>query len=334
MRDLWPVVHRRWLLGAALASPALVRPALAQPAFPESGRPVQVIVPYPPGGGSDISARALAPVLERTLGSPVVIVNRPGANSQIGLAQTAQARPDGYTLCYGLWPSTITLYLDPSRRAGFGRESFTPLAMHVIDPGSIIVRADSPLRSLADLVAEAKRRPGGLRVSDPGILSWEHLASMALQKAYGVSVNQIHYQGSAPALVALLSGEIEVAFVATGTAMTQSRQGAARTLAVLDAQASPFLPGIATATEQGWRIATGSARGFVAPAGLPPAVEAKLAGALEQAILSDEHQAKMRDLGLPIRFMNPASFRAYWAAEEVALGPLVQEVVSSGAAAN
>ncbi|GGC44510.1 hypothetical protein GCM10011504_23650 [Siccirubricoccus deserti] len=85
--------------------------------FPEPGRPVTVIVPYPPGGGSDISARALAPVLERELGVPVVIVNRPGANSQIGLAQTARARPDGYTLCYGLWPSTITLYLDPSRNA-------------------------------------------------------------------------------------------------------------------------------------------------------------------------------------------------------------------------
>ncbi len=318
-----------------LALPALLAaPARAQPGFPEAGRPVQVIVPYPPGGGSDISARALAPVLEKELGTAVVIVNRPGANSQIGLGQTAQARPDGYTLCYGLWPSTITLYLDPSRKAGFTRDSFTPLAMHVIDPGSIIVRADSPLRNLADLVATARARPGALRVSDPGILSWEHLASLALQKAHGLSVNQIHYQGSAPALVALLSGEIEVAFVATGTAMSQSRSGQARTLAVLDARESEYLPGIATATAQGTPIVTGSARGFIAPAGLPPAVAAALAGGLERAILSAEHQQKMRDLGLPIRFMNPGQFRAYWNAEETALAPLVQEVVSTGAAAN
>ncbi len=301
--------------------------------FPEAGRPVQVIVPYPPGGGSDISARALAPALERELGTTVVIVNRPGANSQIGLGQTAQARPDGYTLCYGLWPSTITLYLDPSRKAGFSKDSFTPLAMHVIDPGSIIVRADSRMKTLADLVAEARSRPGALRVSDPGILSWEHLASLALQKAHGLSVNQIHYQGSAPALVALLSGEIEVAFVATGTAMTQSRSGVARTLAVLAAEESEYLPGIPTATAQGTRIVTGSARGFIGPAGLPAAVEHALAGALERAILSDEHQRRMRDLGLPIRFMNPASFRAYWAAEETALGPLVHEVVTTGEAA-
>ncbi len=318
---------------ALLATPFLAAlPARAQ-AFPEPGRPVQLIVPYPPGGGSDISARALAPELERALGTPVVVVNRAGANSQIGMAQTAQARPDGYTLCYGLWPSTITLYLDPSRKAGFTRASFTPLAMHVIDPGSIIVRADSPLRSLADMVAAARANPGGLKVSDPGILSWEHLASLALQKAHGVTVNQIHYQGSAPALVALLSGEIEVAFVATGTAMTQSRQGAARTLAVLDSQPAEYLPGIPTATQQGWRIVTGSARGFVAPAGLPAAVEARLAQALEVAIHSPAHQARMRDLGLPIRFMNPASFRAYWDEEERTLGPLVQEVVTSGEAA-
>lgn len=301
--------------------------------FPEAGRPVQVIVPYPPGGGSDISARALAPVLEKELGTPVVIVNRPGANSQIGMAQTAQARPDGYTLCYGLWPSTITLYLDPSRKAGFGRDSFSPLAMHVIDPGSIIVRADSRLRTLGDLITEARARPGALRVSDPGILSWEHLASLALQKAHGLSVNQIHYQGSAPALVALISGEIDVAFVATGTAMTQSRSGQARTLAVLDARQSEYLPGIPTAAAQGTPIVTGSARGFVGPAGLPPPVESALAGALQRAILSAEHQAKMRDLGLPIRFMDPAEFRRYWAAEEAALGPLVHEVVTSGDAA-
>ena len=320
---------------AFLAMPALVPGrARAQPVSSlEPGRPIQVIVPYPPGGGSDISARALAPVLERELGAAVVIVNRPGANSQIGLAQTAQARPDGHTLCYGLWPSTITLYLDPSRKAGFGKDSFTPLAMHVIDPGSIIVRADSPLRSLADLTAEAKARPGAVRVSDPGILSWEHLASLALQKAHGLSVNQIHYQGSAPALVALLSGEIEVAFVATGTAMSQSRSGVARTLAVFDERESDYLPGVPTAAAQGTHIVTGSARGFIGPAGLPPAVEASLAGALERAILSAEHQRRMSDLGLPIRFMNPAEFRRYWSSEEVALAPLVHEVVTTGAVA-
>jgi tripartite-type tricarboxylate transporter receptor subunit TctC len=310
----------------------LLLTAQARAEFPEPGRPVTVIVPYPPGGGSDISARVLAPVLERELGVPVVVVNRPGANSQIGLAQTVRARPDGYTLCYGLWPSTITLYLDPSRNAGFTRDSFTPLAMHVIDPGSIIVRADNPLRSLADLIAAARARPGELRVSDPGILSWEHLASLALQRQHGLSVNQIHYQGSAPAQLALLAGETDVALVAAGTAMAQSRAGATRTLALLDDQESAFLPGVPTAASQGTRIVTGSARGFVGPAGLPPEVGRKLAEALARAITSAEHQRKMQELGLPVRFMGPAEFSAYWTAEEARLAPLVREVVGSGGA--
>jgi tripartite-type tricarboxylate transporter receptor subunit TctC len=320
------------LLRLLLLTVLVVGGNAARAAFPEAGRPVTVILPYPPGGGSDLSARALAPVLERELGTPVVIVNRPGANSQIGMAQTARARPDGYTLAYGLWPSTITLYLDAARNAGFARDSFTPLAMHVIDPGTIIVRSDSPYRSLGDLIAAARARPGDLRVSDPGILSWEHLASLTLQKQHGIRVNQIHYQGSAQELVALLGGEIEVALVAGGTAMTQTRAGTARTLAVLDAAESPFLPGVPTAASLGTRIVAGSARGFVAPAGLPPEVEAALAQALERAITGAEHRQKMRELGLPIRFLGPAAFRDYWAAEEAALAPLVREVLEGKAA--
>ena len=308
----------------------LLGPATALAAFPEAGRPVTVIVPYPPGGGSDLSARALAPVLERELGAPVVIVNRPGANSQIGLAQTARARPDGYTLCYGLWPSTITLILDASRNAGFTRDSFTPLAMHVVDPGSIIVRADSPLRSLAELIAAARARPGELRVSDPGMLSWEHLASLALQKQHGLRVNQIHYQGSAPALVALLGGEIEVALVAGGTAMAQTRAGTARSLAVFERGRNPFLPGVPTAASLGTAIVTGSARGFIAPAGLPAEVERSLALALERAITGAEHRQRMQELGLPLRFLGPAAFAAYWTAEEAALAPLLREVLGGG----
>jgi tripartite-type tricarboxylate transporter receptor subunit TctC len=303
----------------------LAFPAAAQ--FPEPARPISLIVPYPPGGGNDISARALQPLLERELGVPVVVVNRPGASSQIGLAQTARARPDGTTLCYGLWPSTITLYLDSTRPAGFGRDSFTPLALHVVDPGTIIVRADSPLRDLAGLIALARARPDDVRVSDNGQLGWEHLAVLRLQGMFGVRFNGIHYQGSAPALLALLAGETEVALVAAGTAMTQSRAGVTRTLAVLDAAPSPFLPGIPTATAEGVPLVMGSARGFVGPAGMPAAVTARLAAGLAAAIAAPEHAARMRDLGLPIRFMDPGAFTAFWSEQEALLRPLVLDAV-------
>src|SRR6187402_3526763 len=121
-------MHRRWIL----AAPALLVASGAR-AQNLSGRTLQLIVPYPPGGGNDIGARALAPLLERELGVSVVVVNRAGASSQLGMAQVARAAPDGLTIGYGLWPQTTTLFLDPSRQTPFTRDSFTPLCIHAVD---------------------------------------------------------------------------------------------------------------------------------------------------------------------------------------------------------
>lgn len=300
--------------------------------FPEPGRPITVIVPFPPGGGSDTSARALAPLLERELGVPVVVANRAGAASQIGLTQTARARPDGYTLCYGLWPQATTLILDPARQAPFTRDSFATLALHVVDPGTIVVRADSPFHSLADVIAAARTRPDELRVSDNGQLGWEHLASIRIQRAYGVAFNQIHFQGAGPSLAALLGRHTDVAMYAVGTALAQSRQGALRVLAVLDERESPYLPGVPTRAALGTPLVAGSARGFIAPAGLPPEVARRLAEALERTITSREHEARMRELGIPIRYLGPAAFARYWRDEEETLRPLVAELTREGRA--
>lgn len=314
--------RRGLLLGGA--SLTLAQPALAQ------GRTVELIVPYPPGGGNDIGARALAPLLEKELGTPVVVQNRPGAGSQIGMAQVARARPDGLTIAYGLWPQTTTLYLDPARQTGFTRDSFTPLALHVTDPGAIVVKDDSPLRSLAELVAIAKARPDDFRMSDNGLLGHEHLASIRLQRLAGLSFNQVHFNGAGPALTALLGGQTEAAIFAVGTTSAQMRQGALRALAVLSPQESPFLPGVPTARAQGYDIVAGSTRAFVGPAGMPPEVKARLAGALERAILSPEHAEKMRQLNIPITYQGPDGFAAYWEEEERTLRPLIVELTREG----
>ncbi|MBR0659942.1 tripartite tricarboxylate transporter substrate binding protein [Neoroseomonas oryzicola] len=312
---------------AVLALPAL---ALAAGARAQGARTVELIVPYPPGGGNDIGARALAPLLERELGMAVVVQNRPGAGSQIGMAQVARARPDGLTIAYGLWPQTTTLYLDPGRQAGFTRESFTPLALHVTDPGAIVVRTDSPIRSLAEMIAAAKARPDDFRMSDNGILGHEHLASIRLQRLAGVTFNQVHFNGAGPALTALLGGQTEAAIFAVGTASAQMRQGAVRAIAVLSPQESPFLPGVPTARSQGYDIVAGSTRAFVGPAGLPPDVQARLAGALERAIRSPEHEERMRQLNIPITFQGPDGFAAYWAQEERELRPLIEGLARAG----
>ena len=322
---------RRNLLAAAATtalSPAL--PAMAQAPFPEPGRPLTVIVPYPPGGGSDVTARALGPELDGALGVPVVIVNRAGAGSQIGMAELARARPDGYTIAYGLWPSTFTLYLDPSRRAPFNRDSFVPLALHVIDPGTILVPANSPNHSFADLVAAARARPGEVSMADPGILGWEHISTIQLQQALGIEFNQVHYQGAAPAITALIASQIDVMMSSSSTAITQSRSGLVRVLAVLSPQRNAFLPDVPTLASLGTPLTAGSARGFVAPAGTPEPITRRLAQALETAITSQAHRETLRRLGLDITFMGPAEFSDYWTREENAMRPIVAEIVRQG----
>lgn len=309
---------------AALA--LLTAPAVAR----AQGRTVQVIVPYPPGGGNDLGARALAPMLERALDQPVVVINRPGAASLIGMGQVARAAPDGTTIGYGLWPQTTTLYLNPARQAPFDRSSFTPLALHVTDPGAICVRADSPIRDLAGMIATARARPGDLRMSDNGQLGHEHLASIQLQKLGGVSFNQVHFQGAGPALTALLGGQTEAAIFAVGTSAAQMRQGAIRALAVLAPEESPFLPGVPTARSLGFDIVAGSTRAFVGPAGLPPEVRARLAGGLRDAIASPDHVERMRALNIPITFRDADGFAAYWAEEEAVLRPLLAELARDG----
>lgn len=314
------MIRRRAAL-ALLAVPALAR---------AQGRTVQIIVPYPPGGGNDLGARALAPMLERALDQPVVVINRPGAASLIGMGQVARAAPDGTTLGYGLWPQTTTLYLNPARQAPFDRSSFTALALHVTDPGAIVVRADSPLRDLAAMIAAARARPGDLRMSDNGQLGHEHLASIQLQALGGVSFNQVHFQGAGPALTALLGGQTEAAIFAVGTSAAQMRQGALRALAVLAPEESPFLPGVPTARAQGFDIVAGSTRAFVAPAGLPPEVKARLDAALRAAIAAPDHVEKMRALNIPITYRDAEGFAATWAEEERVLRPLMAALARDG----
>jgi tripartite-type tricarboxylate transporter receptor subunit TctC len=321
---------RRIFFAAVLLAMCGALPVAAQAPFPEPGRPITVIVPYPPGGGSDITARALAPELERVLGVPVVIVNRPGAGSQIGMTELTRARPDGHTIAYGLWPSTFTLYLDPSRRTPFNRDSFVPLAMHVIDPGAILVPAASPIQSFADLVATARARPGALSMADPGSLSWEHISSLQLQKALGIEFNQVHFLGTAPVITALAGRQIDVTMASSGTAVVQSRAGLVRVLAVLSDRPNDFLPGVPTLASLGVPLSAGSARGFVAPAGTPEPVVRRLAEALERAITSPAHREQLRRIGLDISFMSPADFSDYWTREENAMRPVVQEIVRQG----
>ncbi len=281
-------------------------------AFPEKGKAIQIIVGYAAGGASDAGARLLASGMEKVLGTPVVVVNKPGAGSQIAYTELARSKPDGYTIGKVIFPSVISTYLDPARKAVYTRKSFQPLAMQVVDPGVIAVRTESPFKNLKDMIEAAKAAPEKLTITTTGLQTHEHIAVLKLQQVANVKLAMVHFNGSAPAITAVLGGKIDLECDNVGDVLPQVKSGGMRVLAILDHEESPFYPGVKTAEAQGYKLYTASSRGYAVPAGTPKEVVNILSEAMKKVIESDEHKKKMADMGLTLRYMNPEQYAKYW----------------------
>src|SRR4051812_48767563 len=200
----------------------LAMPAAA--AWPD--RPITLIVPFSPGGGADIAGRSMARWLEARLGQPVVVVNRPGAGGAIGFAATAQAAPDGHTIGVVTLPNLVTIPIE--RRAGYTIDQLALIANLVDDVGSVFVRADSRFRSMADLVAAARRDPGAVSFGTTGIGTYAHLGMLALERQAGISLTAVAYGSTAPMRAALLQGELQGGGLSMTGATQEMAAGALR----------------------------------------------------------------------------------------------------------
>jgi tripartite-type tricarboxylate transporter receptor subunit TctC len=315
------------VIGCVLASLLIAAPAGAGE-FPQKGKAIQMIVGYAAGGPADTGARILGSGLEKELGTPVVIVNKPGANGQIGLTAVVQAKPDGYTIATSNFPGAITTYLDTERKPAYNRKSFQPLALHVSDPNLFAVKTSSPFKTLKDLVDAAKAKPKGITFTS-GILNDDQFFILQFQKLAGVQVAQVTFaQGTAPALTAVLGGKVEVFTGNVGDLLAQFKAGEMRILGIADDEESPFYPGVKTLAAQGYKLIAYSARGFVLPAGTPKQVVDTLSNAFKKVIASDEHKKRMAEMGLTLRFMDPVQYGKYWEEYETMvkeLMPLTKE---------
>jgi tripartite-type tricarboxylate transporter receptor subunit TctC len=301
------------ILAGALLVVGLALPAAAPGAgFPEKGRPVTHIVAYPPGGGTDVTARLLAPLLEKELGTPVQVLNKPGAGGQVGFTELSRSRPDGHTIGNLILPTVITTYLDPQRKAVFSRKSFQLLALQDNDPGIIAVKADGPYKNLKDLIDAAKAKPGTIRTTTSGILSDDHIAAMITEEVAGVKFAVVHFDGSAPGRTAVLGGHVEAFYGNVSEMEAQVRSGEMRLLAVMDRQRTKFYPDLKTAEEQGYKIYSGVHRGIGMPAGAPKEVVDALAGALAKVIPSEEFKGRMEKLTYAPMYMDPQKYAAFW----------------------
>lgn len=314
------------LIGLALAAPGL---AVAQGAAWPS-RAVTLLVPYPPGGSADNVARAVQMPLAAALGQNVVIENRSGAGGSIGSAAVAQARPDGHLLL--LFPTaimTISQHLmrlpyDPAR-------DFTPVAMLATSDAVMAMHPRVPARDMAGFLAYARARPGQLRYGSAGIGTLTQLTGEIFAHAAGIRLEHIPYRGSAPALTALLAGEIELQF--DPVAVPAVQEGRLIGLATTGEERSLQLPHLPTLRELGlWAPGGGglSFFGIAGPAGLPAEVVDRLSAALQQVLAQPEVARALHPVGLRPRFEAGEAFASRIAADRALFGEVVRR---TGAAA-
>lgn len=293
-------------LGLA-ASPA---PVLAED-YPS--RPINVIVAAPAGGPTDVAARIVASIAEKELKQPVVIVNKVGAGGQVGWTELARAKPDGYTIGFIAPPTTNTVILNPERQAIFDEKSFAPIINHVVDPGVVWVRAESTIKSFADLIAAAKKDPAAIKASTTGILSDDHLNILMTEEATGAKFRIVHLEGAANQLKETLGGNVDVSFDNVGSVLKPMKAGQVRVLAVTDPERSPYMPDVPSTRELGFpTIVSSSTRGIAAPKGTPQAIVDRLGAVLKRAMEHPDHLKRMEEQGLAVRPMLSTEFTAVW----------------------
>ncbi len=298
--------------------------------YPQKGKVLTIIAPWAAGGSASLGARALGAALEPILGITVENVEKPGAGSQVGTTELAAAKPDGYTLGYITMPTVQTLYLNPERQATFSRSSFQPVSGHNVDRGIIVVRTDSPYKSIEDLVNAAKANPGKVTAVDTGILGGPHLAIVQLQRLTGVKFAVVHVEGGSQNATTLLGGHADVSFGFAGDMARYVLSGQFRVLGVMDTSIGKLLPpGTRTMESQGYKGFNFPAyRTVVAPAGVPKEIVQVIAGAVKKATEDPAHVKKMQDAGLEVEFMDTERFTAEWADYEQRLKPLVEEALA------
>jgi tripartite-type tricarboxylate transporter receptor subunit TctC len=318
-----PSLLRRVLPALALCA-ATVVPNLAQAAYPE--QPMKMVIAFAPGGGTDIIARLTAQYMQKHLGNNAsfVVLNKPGAGGALGFTELMNAPADGYTIGFINTPNVLTIPIE--RKVAFHWEKYDLLGNVVDDPGNFSVHADSPIKSLAELVAFAKSKPGEVTYGTTGIGSDDHLAALMLERAAGIKMTHVPFKGAAEVHNALASKQIMVGAINIGEALQYLKGGTPlRHLGTMSEKRSPLAPNVPTFKEQGYNVIMASLRGVAAPKGLPPAVREQLVNALQKAVADQEFQTKAAGYFAPLRYLAPAAYATELKGDEAEFKKLWQE---------
>jgi tripartite-type tricarboxylate transporter receptor subunit TctC len=300
--------------------------AVAQESYPS--RAVTMIVPFPPGGVADIVGRPLASMMEKTLKHPVVIVNRTGAGGALGMREVAKAAPDGYTILMGL--SSISIFPVSERVNGkqpaYELKDFAPIALVTADPTVLVVRADSPYKTVKDFVEAAKAKPGKINYSSSGVYGTLHVAMEIFANAAGIQLFHVPYGGGGPAVTALLGGQVEASAQGPAAAIGQIKAGKMRALAGWGNERLKLLPELPTFKELGYDAEFYIWSGVFAPAATPAPVTAKLREAVKAAATSQEFKNVMEKVSTPVSYLDAPEFAKYWERDAKRLAAAVEKI--------
>ena len=312
---------RRAIAAVALTAAAGIAAAQAYP-----NKPIRVIVPYPPGGTSDILARALGPGMQAALGQPWVVENKPGATGNVGADLVAKSPADGHTLLLAdigslaIAPSVVTtLPFDPVK-------DFAPVVMVAYSPHLLVVHPSVPAKDAKDLIALARSKPDSLNFAVSGMGGANHLAGIDFAQRAGIKWTYIPYKGGSQALTDIVGGQAQVMFNGALATYPFVKDGKLKALAVSSAKRFPTMPDIPTVAEMGMPgFETGSFQGIVAPAGTPPEIVARLHATVTQVLSTPEMKERLDKAGAELRPQSSAQFGTFIRSEKDRWAKVVKE---------
>ena len=325
-------MQRRHLITATAAAAALAAslgagPATAQSAWPE-GRNITMIVPFPPGGVADTVARPVAEALARELKATIVVENRAGAGGGLGIAAASRAAPDGYTLLMSLSSISILPEADLlfGRKPAFTLNQFRPIARFTADPTVLVVRAEAPWKTLAEFVAESKKKPGGYNYGSSGNYGTMHVPMEMLKASAGFPATHVPFTGAGPAVLALLGGQIDAVASGPSTVAQHIKAGKLAALGHWGDKPLQSLPEVPSLTQLGQPVKFAQWAGLFVPAGTPEDIIQKLRAASRKAAADPAVIATIGKAGSPIEYLDAPEFQAYWDADAKAMAEAVKRI--------
>ena len=314
----------RRLAGLLLASAAFS--AFAQADYPS--HTVTIVVPFPPSGVADITGRPVAEALSRILKQSVVVENKPGAGGGVGMQYVAHAKPDGYTLLMAL--SSISIIPEADKVLGrnpmYQLNQLVPNARFTADPTVLAVRADSPYKSVKDLIDAARKSPGTIPYGSSGNYGTMHVPMEMLDHAAGVKMLHVPFTGAGPAIVALLGGQVDAISTGPSTVMGYLKAGKVRVLATWGEARHPALPDVPTLKELGYDAVFSQWTGLFAPAGTPQPVIDKLRAASKQVVADPTFRNALEKVETPVQYLDEPQFRTFWDNDAKKLATVVHRI--------